>query len=139
MSGGSTGEQSGQELRSVDERASEWLANTTEHVLSCVQADERLQRLRSDCQSIQETLSSLVLRLDRSGNFSGQEGLSTVNNRDFTALRNTVNESVKLNRSLGLELRHQRQQRNQDFSSMATRLEALERNVIHLGQVSYPA
>merc|ERR1712224_989427 len=73
--------------------------------------------------ALKQTLNELILRLD--SNASGN-GISPL---DFSALRETVNEIVKV---LGQELRNQRQQRNQDYSAIAIRLESLEHTVLNI-------
>lgn len=130
--GESTGEQCAEDLSMwcrIEPRATQWLNNITEHVLQTVQADESLQRLRKQYDSVQSTLQDLAHRLETS------TGQPTVNSRDLAALQDTVHESVKLNRSLGLELRQQRLQRLQENNSITTRMEALEKSVSDICQI----
>jgi hypothetical protein len=100
-----------------------------ERVLERVREDESIRLVKQQYQELKGNLQDLLLRLDSGATHDQTTSSTSIDLREFDSLRDVVNESVKLNRSLGLELRHQRQQRNQDVAGMSSRLEAIERSL----------
>lgn len=99
----------------------------SELVLERVRAHESIRNVEEQHEVLRQSLRDLLTRLDQSTGPS-------VSSRDFASLCDKFNESVALNRQVDLQLRHQRQQRNQDYTSLITRLVNVEQVLLSLDQ-----
>lgn len=101
-------------------------------VLKNVRADDCIRHMEEQHLALKQTLGELISRLDHvdsSVRDACEPSSSLISPLEFSALRETVNEIVKV---LGQELRSQRQQRNQDYSAIANRMEGLESTVLNI-------